>query len=66
MAHGIAAGALLLHTDEHGRDTTWRVQHVSPHPRHLDRVLLSGVIKGGTGQLLDANLSDWVRRVVER
>jgi hypothetical protein len=64
MAHGIAAGALLLDTDDHGHETTWRVQSVSPHPYHRDRLLLSG--ENGTGRVLDAHLSDWVRRVIER
>jgi hypothetical protein len=63
MAHGIGAGALLLETDEHGTETTRRVQSVSPHPRHLDRLLIWG--ENGTGRVLDAHLSDWLRRVIE-
>jgi hypothetical protein len=64
MAHGIAASDLLLQSDGHGNETMWRVQSFSRHPRHLDRVLISGEI--GTGRLLDAHFSDWVRRVIER
>lgn len=64
MAHGIAAGALLLETDEHGNETTWRVHTVSLHSHHRDRVLLWA--DDGTGRVLDLHLSDWVRRVIER
>jgi hypothetical protein len=63
MAHGIAAGALLLESDEHGNETTWRVHSVTPHPYHRDRVLLWA--DDGTGRMLDAHISDWVRRVIE-
>lgn len=63
MAHGIAADAVLLETDEHGNETTWRVQSISRHPQHLDRLLLWG--ESGTGRVLDVHLSDWVRRVIE-
>jgi hypothetical protein len=64
MAHGITSGALLLDTDECGNESTWRVHCVTPHPYHRDRVLMWA--DDGTGRLLDAHISDWVRRVVER
>lgn len=63
MAHGITPGAQLLDTDEHGTETTWRVHSVSRHPHHLDRVLLWA--EDGTGRVVDAHISDWVRRVIE-
>ncbi|ORW32258.1 hypothetical protein AWB91_12440 [Mycobacterium paraense] len=64
VAHGIIAGALLLETDEQGNETTRCVRSVSRHPYHLDRVLLWADDR--TGQVLDAHISDWVRRVIER
>jgi hypothetical protein len=63
MAHGITAGALLLETDDHGNETTLRVQSVSRHPRHLDSLLIWG--ENGTGRVLEVHLSDWLRRVIE-
>jgi hypothetical protein len=59
MAHAITAGVLLADTAADGTETTWRVQGVSPHPRDLDRVLIWG--ENGTGRVLDAHKSDWLR-----